>query len=140
MLEEFDNRREPCQTMNLLKAIRFVIRSWDEVTAQTIANCWQHSKLNIQLPLQPLIQSQAQDAITELQKQLRDLERLQHIKDAMSIQQLLQPSDEVVEDSPEDIDEQIAQLYEPVVKDDSEPEEVEVLPRIKADQALQLLR
>ena len=58
----------------------------------------------------------------------------------MSIQQLLQPSDEVVEDSPEDIDEQIAQLYEPVVEDDSEPEEVEVLPRIKADQALQLLR
>jgi hypothetical protein len=31
--------------LDILGAIRFVVKSWDEVTEQTIKNCWIHSKL-----------------------------------------------------------------------------------------------
>ena len=58
----------------------------------------------------------------------------------MNIQQLLYREDEVVGDSSDDIAEQIAQQYEPVPQKESDQEGVEVLPRIVALQALQLLR
>ena len=32
--------------MNILKAIRWSIRAWHEVTPKTIHNCWMHSYLN----------------------------------------------------------------------------------------------
>ena len=31
--------------MNVLQAIQFIIRSWDEVTPETIRNCWNHTKI-----------------------------------------------------------------------------------------------
>ena len=140
MADEIDQERDPQKTMNTLKTIRFVIRAWDEVKPQTIANCWQHSKLNINLPTEPFVQLQHQEAITEVQQQLQRLQQSQYIREAMNIQQILAPIEEVVEDSYKDITEQIAQQHEPVMDEDSEPEEIEVLPRIRAEQALKLLQ
>src|SRR6185312_10720440 len=31
--------------MDELQAIRFIIRSWDEITPETIRNCWNHTKI-----------------------------------------------------------------------------------------------
>ena len=31
--------------MNVLQAIRYIIRSWDEVTKETIYNCWHHTDI-----------------------------------------------------------------------------------------------
>ena len=57
----------------------------------------------------------------------------------MDIQQLLLPPVEEVDDSPDDFAEQIAQRYEPTPTEESDDDEVEVLPRIAASQALVLL-
>lgn len=140
MSEELDHERDPHKTVNILKSIRWIIRAWDEVTPQTIANCWQHSKLDVNPPSGSLIQSQRQEASNEIQEQLHRLQQSHYIREAMSLQQILLPTDEVIEDSSEDLVEQIAQQYEPVQEVDSEPEELEVLPRIRADQALKLLQ
>ncbi|KAI7684266.1 hypothetical protein KC319_g66 [Hortaea werneckii] len=39
VMTEFEAERDPHRTMNLLKAIRFIQRAWDEVSDGTIANC-----------------------------------------------------------------------------------------------------
>ncbi len=31
--------------MNVLQAIQYIIQSWNEVTAETICNCWNHTKI-----------------------------------------------------------------------------------------------
>lgn len=33
------------QSLSLLEAIRFIVKSWDEVTEDTIKHCWNHTKL-----------------------------------------------------------------------------------------------
>ena len=46
MLQEIENGR--CAEdlkMDVLQAIRFTIQGWDEVKANTIRNCWYHTKI-----------------------------------------------------------------------------------------------
>src|SRR4051794_15681721 len=31
--------------MNVLQAIQYIIQSWNEITAETICNCWNHTKI-----------------------------------------------------------------------------------------------
>ncbi len=31
--------------MNVLQAIQYIIQGWDEITADTIQNCWNHVKI-----------------------------------------------------------------------------------------------
>ena len=31
--------------MDVLQAIRFVIKGWEEITPETIRNCWQHTNI-----------------------------------------------------------------------------------------------
>lgn len=141
MLDEYDEEREPLETMNVLKAIRFTIRAWSEVSAQTIANCWLHSNVNGSRGIQnqPCQQAQAEvEAI--LEQQMHQLLAQQRIQQRMDIRTLISPPEEVVEDSNDDIAEQIAQLFEPIPDQESDNEGVEELPRIAAQQALLHLR
>lgn len=46
LLDEYNEGREGLTSMNILKAIRWSIRAWHEVTPETIHNCWMHSYLN----------------------------------------------------------------------------------------------
>jgi len=41
---EAGNRAEDLR-MDVLQAIRFIIQAWDEVNAETICNCWRHTKI-----------------------------------------------------------------------------------------------
>lgn len=144
MMEEAEEARDPLHTMNLLKAIRFVIRAWHEVSPQTILNCWNHSAIAIQA--QPSIQQQSQlpaqaaEALALLEQQLQTLQQQQVIRQRMTIQQLIHPLDEEVVDDLEDSAEHIALLFEPTPPEESDEEVVEELPRISASQALQLLK
>ena len=31
--------------MNILQAIRFIIKSWEEITPETLRNCWRHTNI-----------------------------------------------------------------------------------------------
>ena len=31
--------------MDVLQAIQYIIKSWEEITPETIHNCWQHTKI-----------------------------------------------------------------------------------------------
>jgi len=41
---EAGNRAEELR-MDILQAVRFIIKAWDEVKVETIHNCWHHVKI-----------------------------------------------------------------------------------------------
>ena len=46
MLEQIENGLLIQETkMNTLQAIQFITKSWDEITAESIRNCWHHTKI-----------------------------------------------------------------------------------------------
>src|SRR5439155_3631158 len=46
MLEQIENGMLIQETkMNILQAIQFITKSWDEITADSIRNCWHHTKI-----------------------------------------------------------------------------------------------
>ena len=161
MMEEFDANRDPLQTMNVLKAVRWVIWAWYQLEGDTIANCWLHSDVNGARFGPPTKQQYEKEqerkrhgitcgptltdtaVITLLQEQIHALYRQQRIKEAMDINVFLQPPDEVVEDSSEDIDRDIIDEFTPAPEQESDEEGVEVLSRVtpfEAIEALQRLR
>lgn len=83
ILEQFDVGENVVATMNLLRAIQYCIRAWDEVTRVTIANCWSHSALNLS-PITTETQQLVQ-AKKELQFELNALEQQQHIYSIMDV-------------------------------------------------------
>jgi hypothetical protein len=53
MLKAFDNNQNPMDTMNLHLAIRWIVRSWNNlVTNTTIYNCFRKSTL-VSMPISP---------------------------------------------------------------------------------------
>ncbi|KAI7340379.1 hypothetical protein KC315_g724 [Hortaea werneckii] len=134
--EEFDEGRDPYKSMNLLKAFRFIRRAWLELSSKTIANCWIHAQL--QEAQQPVQQVVVQKEVQQLLQKLYDEERIQNL---MDIHTLINPPEEVVEDSPEDSTEAIAEQFEPLLQqeDEAEDELVEQLERVTAHEAVKLL-
>jgi hypothetical protein len=47
MLEHHEIGYNALDSMNVLKAVQWCIRAWDEVTAKTIVNCWSRSTINL---------------------------------------------------------------------------------------------
>lgn len=134
VLNELELNRQPLRTTNILKAIRWSIQAWHEVTTQTIQHCWYHSTL-LERSIQPsnevaLASSQVISVIEQLQQQ-------QRIASAMSIEAFLNPEDECVQDSPDHIFEQVAQQFDPPEPEESEDEEPQ--PKISYIEALQAL-
>ena len=46
MIDEHADGRNPFNSVNILKAIRWSIQAWHELDKDTIANCWIHSGVN----------------------------------------------------------------------------------------------
>ncbi|KAI0996512.1 hypothetical protein K3495_g11669 [Podosphaera aphanis] len=138
MLDEYESERNPLQTVNVLKAIRWSIQAWNSVTELTIKNCWSKTEI---LPIehQPTFGLQAAEEarVLRLVAQLEQDGRIQH---AMSIDNLLNSDAEVVEHvlNHEDLEEQIVELFDPPIIYESTEEE-EILPSITNKQALEAL-
>lgn len=46
MLEQVEaGQRAQDLKMDILRAIRFILQSWDDVTEETISNCWRHTSI-----------------------------------------------------------------------------------------------
>ncbi|KAI1005112.1 hypothetical protein K3495_g3106 [Podosphaera aphanis] len=115
MLHEYESERNPLQTVNVLKAIRWSIQAWNSVTELIIKNCWSKTKI---LPNkhQPTFDLQAAEEarVLRLVAQLEQEGRIQH---AMSIDNLLNSDAEVVEDvlNHKDPEEQNVELFDPPI-------------------------
>jgi hypothetical protein len=105
MLQEYDAGRDPVDTMNVLKALRWTIYCWqNEVSKKTVLNCFKKA-LN---PVPPAYREPVNsDIITNLEASLANLRLKTPIKEQMDIQAFLNPDNEVVEDSLETLDDHI---------------------------------
>lgn len=138
MCTEYDDGKNPLQTINVLKAIRWSIEAWDHVTTQTISNCWFHSTL-IPRPLVSL-EVLAPPDLTEHVRLIRELQRQQRIQEIMSIESFLNPEEEIIADHNDaNLDEEIACQFD-LLADEQTDEEIDIRPRITTIQALEWLQ
>ncbi|KAF4227133.1 hypothetical protein CNMCM8980_007764 [Aspergillus fumigatiaffinis] len=102
---------------------------------QVIQNCFQKaldSQPSYREPVDPAVLDDIQNAFSLLKLSTP-------IQDLMDIDTFLNPAEEAIQDTPEDIESQILAQYGPELDDDSE-EELEILPQISLNQALEALR
>lgn len=139
MVDEFDEGRNPLYTTNVLKALRWTLQAWQFTKQSSIANCWYHSTLitrpsELQAPPQGL-----QDDVTEEVTQLvQQLQLNRRITNPMAIENFLNPEEEVVKDTDEDIIQSIIEEFTPQPDHESD-EEVEVIPKVSFTTALHCL-
>ena len=136
MLKQQDIGQDPLESMNVLKAVQWCIRAWDEVTAQTITSCWSHSKINLTPSPIPV----EDEGMSELRQQLLHLQQSNRVRQIMDINSLLNLPEEVVVDTADDLDNHIIDLCSPVDEQESDDEAVEVLPQVPPQQVLRLLQ
>ena len=74
--------------MNVLQAIQFIIRSWDEITPETIRNCWNHTKIL------PTITTGSYKTDTPTLEELSEILTSLDLPDAMSIEEFLNNPEE----------------------------------------------
>lgn len=146
MVDEFDSNSQPLKTMTLLKAVRWSIQAWITLTPQTIAHCWQHSTLLSPLPQSTEIAGQQADQLAgQLENELYSLmttlqlqNRIQHV---MAIDALLNPQEEQINDTQEEVEEQIASQWDLADLTDPEDEaELFIEPQIQPLEALYYLQ
>lgn len=90
--------------MDVLQAIQFIIRSWDELTPETIRNCWNHTKIL------PIITTDSDATNTPTLGELSQMLTSLNLPDTMSIEEFLSnPEEEEVYVVPDD--EELVELY-----------------------------
>jgi len=103
ILYEFEANRNPVNTINVLKAIRWGLRSWEnDVSGRTIQNCFQRAldtQMHYQEPVDPAIMNDIQASFSQLQV-------FTPIQDLMDIRIFLDPAEEFVRGTIEDVDSQ----------------------------------
>ena len=126
MASEYDADREPLKTINVLMTIRWCVAASNYgVTQLTISNCWLKSRV-IGAKYGPMTreeaekygyfkETRAQEQETEqrlqIQATIRRLKGRGHIQSAMRIGEFLNPVEEVVEDTEEDLEDHIVAIY-----------------------------
>jgi hypothetical protein len=138
MLEQYEHGFDPLQTMNILKAIQFSIRAWDEVSSTTISKCWSHSKVNLNAsPATP--DSSSQEVYRGIQQDLVQLRAQSQIRQLMDVNTLVNPPDEEVVDPEGEVEEMLLAIHAPE-EPESDNEEVEQLPVVTPQQVIRLLQ
>lgn len=136
MVQEFEAARNPLRTINVLKALRWTLNAWSSLSPQVITNCWRHSQL-ISKDLVP--ETTEQEQIQTAREALCYLEQQCYIRSTMDITSFLNPEEETIQDSSDDITERIAAEFDPPIDAESDEEE-EILPRVTYQDALDSLQ
>lgn len=112
MLEQIENGMLIDETkMNVLQAIQFITKSWDEITAESIRNCWYHTKI---LPNANRMEIDITDGTID---DLSELINKLHVSDPMQVDEFLfMPEENIVYDIPDD-DQLIREIAEMFKKD-----------------------
>lgn len=136
MVAEFDAGRDPIQSMNVLRALKWAVQAWQfEVSAQTITNCFNKALMDKGEDYQ--IQRQL---IDELGAGLTKLKPL--LPNPISIENFLNPMDEVVQDTIETMDDRVLSQFPRANDDDGDDEDAESMPKaplILIDEAIHAL-
>lgn len=123
MLEQVeDGHRAEDLKMNVLQAIRFIVQAWDDVTAETISNCWRHTAIlpdytnanprNLSEDINPTVDLVRDD----IAKALQTL----HFSDPMNINEFLTiPEEDIIYELPNN-DQMITELVNMFKKTDVE--------------------
>ena len=129
MIDEFDEGREPVKSMDILKAVRWGIDSWHhDVSPSAIENCWIKSGLlgpRFGPETRPRDYREAPHGAHEEVPETETLEQVERsismliervaadrgIQEAISTEDFLSPIGERVEDSSDDVEQQIVEMY-----------------------------
>jgi DDE superfamily endonuclease/Fission yeast centromere protein N-terminal domain/Tc5 transposase DNA-binding domain len=136
------NGKDPLKDVNLSHVVRWLLFAWEEVSQETMSNCWIRSTcLGKKHTVEKKPKDWEDDAhiVSETEQLLEELEKKKVIKGKMSIESILAPLEEVIQDSQGDILEQVVGIYcqevEPEPEKESTPEikimETEVLAMLE---------
>lgn len=151
MCDEYDANRDPMKSMNVLKAIRWVVEAWEgDVTPTTIRECWIKSRVlgPKYAPGVPgwknLVNEDTKmfnNMISRMVKQVAYLTQQKRIKTAMDITKFVSPVSEVVADSKDDSLDSLVEIYTSggVQRDHETDEEDESVAPVQEKEALELL-
>ena len=136
MLEQVENGRLIQDTkMDILEAIQFIIKSWEEITAESICNCWHHTKI--------LPDTNRMDTDDPMLDDLSEMINKLHLSDPMPVNEFLFiPEEDIVYDIPDDsqLIREIAETFKDV--DETNVEEMDdsiEIPTVSASSALKSL-
>jgi hypothetical protein len=107
MMAQFDRGMDPVSTMTILQALRWVIPAWELDLKDTTIQHYFQKALHIEEPSE----IQEREVIKEIEQGIREMQLSNHIKDAMDINEFLNPVGEEVNDSLLDLDEMILSQY-----------------------------
>jgi hypothetical protein len=155
-IQEYEAEQDPDNRMNVLQALRWSMKAWDEdITGTTIANCWLKSRvLGPKYGPQTRIEAEKNgwkeavkqddgrinEAINEIQVSIQKLSDSGRIRDAMAISQFINPSDEIIDDEDDEILERVVEAYAEGNERDHETDEEEVnIVSVKTPEALTAL-
>jgi hypothetical protein len=144
---------DPLKETTILMAVHWVIDAWrNKVSADTISNCWRHSQLfgPIFGP-QPKPREWSEKAheqqlaleVSELRRLANQLAGSGHIREVMAISNFVNPPEEEIVDSSDDLLDHIAETFSELELEDSEttvedqsPEPLPVSEAMKAVSSL----
>jgi hypothetical protein len=147
MLQEYEADRNPQKTVNLLKAVQWTRAAWElSVTRDTIKRCWVKSTL-IKAEDTIDIDDSTEDYIivddgtdrAELRQQIAQLP----IESSLSLDEFLNPEDEIIVDNDDDIFAAIVECYsidKPSKEEESSDEEIEQITDTEALRMVERLK
>ena len=123
--------------MNVLQAIQFIIKSWNEITTNTIKNCWNHVNIlsNNIIEDDDLILEDERVFDDELNRAIKDL----HLPNVMQVKEFLTIPEENITCEILDISE-FTDLYKNTSTDPDEIDDSVEIEKIYINEALQNLK
>ena len=101
LVEEYEASRQARKTMNVLKAVQWLVKAWDnDIKDSTIANCFRKSTVKVDTPYpdaelaEQETSIQEQTLVSEIEFNCRMLQGYGVIQEAMNIQRFLNPVEE----------------------------------------------
>lgn len=106
-----------------------------DLKASTIERCFRKALHD------PTVSATDATSVLEIQDNLTRLQQSQRIHDLMDIEQFLDPADEQIDDSLEQLDAQVLAQFEPAMEEESDDDPVqESQPKIAYKEALEALQ
>jgi hypothetical protein len=140
----FDQGKDLSKEMHVLRAIRWGISAWEnDVTPATIQNCWARSQAVDfgQFPLPPPdLWTESQQLVEEIRAGIYKMKERGYLVTVPNIREYISPyTEQVVDDSPDTLVDDIVAQYTQAEVDSEEEELVEELPPVMHEEALQAL-
>jgi hypothetical protein len=143
MLRQYEAGKNPNKTVTLLKAVQWTRSSWEQgVTSLSIQKCFWKSTVIKKLE-QEVIQEENQQADRDaLQAQITELPG---IGDPLSLNEFIEPADEVIDDEDTDIFASVVDRYSTekegtVEEPDEDDIEIELVPTTEALKAIEIIK